>query len=55
MPSYGITVPGDRLATLRSHAIPVIGRVRESATILDLRSVDPADDAILADALRGLG
>ncbi len=32
-------------------AIPVVGRRRDGALQIDLRSVDPGDDAYLADAL----
>ena len=51
--SFGIAVPGDHLARLRAATPPVIGRAREGTTYLDLRTVDPADDAHLAAALAG--
>jgi hypothetical protein len=35
--------------------MPVIARTRDDLTLLDLRSVDPADDDIVVAALRGLG
>jgi L-seryl-tRNA(Ser) seleniumtransferase len=54
MPSVGIAVEGDRLAALRAHPTPVIARTRDGRTILDLRSVDPADDAIVTAALAAL-
>ena len=55
MPSFGIALRGDHLAALRAHATPVIARVRDGRTYIDLRSVDPADDAIVIAALRALG
>ncbi len=55
MPSIGIAVAGDRLGQLRQHETPVIARTRDGRTVLDLRSVDPADDEILIAALSALG
>jgi L-seryl-tRNA(Ser) seleniumtransferase len=52
--SVAVVVPGDHLARLRAHQPPVIARVREGETLLDLRSVDPADDPVLINALRSL-
>jgi len=52
--SVGIGLHGDRTAALRAGDPPVIARVHEGRTILDLRSVDPADDAVLAKALASL-
>ncbi|MFW2333729.1 L-seryl-tRNA(Sec) selenium transferase [Ilumatobacter sp.] len=54
MPSIGVAIDGDRLTGLRGHTTPVIARTRDGRTVLDLRSVDPGDDAIVADALRAL-
>ena len=54
MPSVGVSIPGDRLAELRSHETPVIARTRDGRTVLDLRSVDAGDDAIVATALASL-
>ncbi|TDT15138.1 L-seryl-tRNA(Sec) selenium transferase [Ilumatobacter fluminis] len=51
MPSIGVAVDGDRLAELRSFDPPIIARTRDGRTTLDLRSVDPADDPHLIDAL----
>ena len=51
MPSFGVTVAGDRLRVLREQSIPIIARVRDGSTYIDLRSVDPADDALVAAAL----
>jgi L-seryl-tRNA(Ser) seleniumtransferase len=53
-----ITGPGaaDLAARLRSGEPPVVGRVEHGAVLLDLRTIDPAEDAALADALaRALG
>ncbi|HEX8771846.1 MAG TPA: L-seryl-tRNA(Sec) selenium transferase [Acidimicrobiales bacterium] len=49
--SAGVAVEGDHAAALRAHEPPVIARVRERRTICDLRTVDPADDPVLAKAL----
>jgi L-seryl-tRNA(Ser) seleniumtransferase len=52
VPSAGVAVAGDHAAALRAHDPPVIARVHEGSTICDLRTVDPADDPVLADALK---
>jgi L-seryl-tRNA(Ser) seleniumtransferase len=54
MPSAGIALDGDRLATLRRSDPPIIARASGGRTYLDLRSVDPGDDAVIAAALGGL-
>lgn len=51
MPSFGVALAGDHLASLRAHDPPVIARVRDDRTVIDLRSVDPSDDDVLAHAL----
>ncbi len=51
IPSAGVAVDGDRSAELRRHDPPVIARVVDGRTLLDLRSVDPEDDAVVAAAL----
>jgi L-seryl-tRNA(Ser) seleniumtransferase len=48
IPSYGISVPGDHLVRLREARPPIIARTREGVTYVDLRTVDPADDAHIA-------
>ena len=48
--SAGVALPGDRLATLRRAPVPVLARVHHGRTVLDLRTVDPADDALVAEA-----
>jgi L-seryl-tRNA(Ser) seleniumtransferase len=52
IPSAGIALDGDRSAALRDHEPPVIARVQDGRTVLDLRTVDPADDAAVAAAAR---
>ena len=42
---------GDHLARLRAHTTPVIARTRDGATFLDLRAVEPADDAEIVAAI----
>ena len=55
IPSYGVSVAGDHVAALRDRPRPVVARAREGATVCDLRTVDPDDDAAVAEALAGLG
>ena len=52
IPSAGIELDGDHAAALRAHDPPVIARVNEQTTVIDLRAVDPADDTIVATAVR---
>ena len=52
LPSAGVSVPGDHTAALRAGDPPVVARMHEGATVCDLRTVDPADDSVLADALK---
>jgi L-seryl-tRNA(Ser) seleniumtransferase len=52
IPSVGVALEGDATEALRAAAPkPVIARVDDDRTILDLRTVDPADDALLAAAI----
>jgi len=51
IPSAGIAVGGDVTAALRAHDPPVIARTRDDRTVLDLRTVDPSDDPVVAKAL----
>jgi L-seryl-tRNA(Ser) seleniumtransferase len=55
IPSFGLALDGDRRADLRRAAPPVIARVRDQRTYLDLRTVDPASDEHVASTLAGLG
>jgi L-seryl-tRNA(Ser) seleniumtransferase len=50
--SAGVALPGDRTAALRSADVPVVARVHDGKTVLDLRTVDPADDPLVAEAAR---
>jgi L-seryl-tRNA(Ser) seleniumtransferase len=51
IPSAGVALDGDHTAALRAFDPPVIARVRDGRTFLDLRTVDPADDPVLAKAV----
>ena len=51
IPSVALALDGDHSAALRSSDPPVVARVHEGRTLLDLRTVDPADDAVVAKAL----
>ena len=51
IPSAGVALDGDRTAALRANHPPVIARVHDGRTILDLRTVDPADDEVVAKAI----
>ena len=52
IPSAGVAVAGDRTAALRARPVPIVARARDGRTVLDLRAVDPADDALIVAALR---
>lgn len=54
MPSYGLALTGDHADALRRHRPPIVARVRDGRTFLDLRTVDPNDDQLLAAALATL-
>jgi L-seryl-tRNA(Ser) seleniumtransferase len=51
IPSAGVAIEGDHTAALRAFDPPVIARVHEGRTVLDLRTVDPPDDAAVAKAV----
>ena len=55
IPSYGVRLDGDHLARLRAHPTPVIARARDGATFVDLRAVEPVDDAEVVAAIGQLG
>jgi L-seryl-tRNA(Ser) seleniumtransferase len=55
IPSAGVRLDGDHLAALRAGDPPVIARAREGVTVVDLRAVEPADDAVVVEALRRCG
>ena len=52
IPSAGIELDGDHTEQLRRHDPPIIARVRDQVTVVDLRTVDPADDQAVAEAVR---
>ncbi|MDQ6797947.1 MAG: L-seryl-tRNA(Sec) selenium transferase, partial [Actinomycetota bacterium] len=52
LPSAGVALGGDLATALRAGDPPVVARVRDATTVCDLRTVDPADDGVLADALK---
>jgi len=54
IPSVGVSIPGDQRAALRELSRPIIARVAEHHTIIDLRTIDPIDDSVVAEALQGL-
>jgi L-seryl-tRNA(Ser) seleniumtransferase len=54
IPSAGVAFDGDRSGPLRDADPPVIARVVEDRTIIDLRTVDPAHDGHLGEVLRAL-
>jgi L-seryl-tRNA(Ser) seleniumtransferase len=55
LPSRGIALP-DRattvLSALRAGSPPVVARIEHDAVVVDLRTIEPADDAALVAALR---
>ncbi len=52
--SIGIVVNGDYLSKLRMYDTPIIARVKDNKTFLDLRTIQPDDDAIVVRALQRL-
>ncbi len=52
--SVAVALPGDRLDALRAATPPLIARVRDDTTLIDVRTVDPADDAVVTAILRTL-
>jgi len=54
IPSAGVAVPGDQRERLRQRARPLIARVVDGRTIIDLRTVDPSDDTEVGAALNDL-
>ena len=51
IPSVGISLAGDQRERLRASATPIMARVVDDATILDLRTIDPSDDPLIIEAL----
>ncbi|GIT45991.1 MAG: hypothetical protein Ct9H300mP12_05760 [Acidimicrobiales bacterium] len=54
IPSAGLVLAGDRVAELRAGTPPLVARVGDDATVLDLRTVHPDDDGIVAQPSPGL-
>ena len=54
IPSVGVAIIGDHGAALRGAPIPILARVVDGQTIIDLRSIDPADDPLVDKALSAL-
>jgi L-seryl-tRNA(Ser) seleniumtransferase len=54
IPSAGIALAGDHSRALRDNKPPIIARVNDQQTLLDLRTVEPAHDGAIATALAQL-
>ena len=54
IPSVAITFPGDHRVALRAEPVPVMARVVEEQTIIDLRTIDPEDDEAVSNAMKKL-
>jgi len=52
LPGWAVAVPASLAEPLRRGAPPVVGRVKDGRCLLDLRCVEPADDDVLATAVR---
>jgi L-seryl-tRNA(Ser) seleniumtransferase len=50
--SVGVAVPGAVADVLRAQAVPVLARVVDGMTVLDLRTVEPTHDSLVAAALK---
>jgi len=55
VPSTAIAPPPDRPAAPQQAVLPVIGRVHDGRCLLDLRTVDPADEPALLAAVLAAG
>ncbi|MEE9416784.1 MAG: L-seryl-tRNA(Sec) selenium transferase [Acidimicrobiales bacterium] len=53
--SVGLAFAGDHRDALRNNELAIIARVVDDTTIIDLRTVNPAVDELLAEALAKLG
>jgi L-seryl-tRNA(Ser) seleniumtransferase len=51
LPSAAVSLPATLAALLRKNNPPVAGRVEDGRLLLDLRTVDPAADATLREAV----
>jgi L-seryl-tRNA(Ser) seleniumtransferase len=52
IPSAGLQLDGDRSERLRSSTPPVVARIVDGSTLVDVRTVDPRDDQVLAAVVR---
>jgi L-seryl-tRNA(Ser) seleniumtransferase len=52
LPSAAVSLPEHYAAALRAGTPPVVGRVQDGRCLLDLRTVAPQDDELLAAAVR---
>jgi L-seryl-tRNA(Ser) seleniumtransferase len=52
--SVAIALTGDHLVAMRNASPPLIARVRDDTTYIDVRTIDPADDGVVASILRSL-
>ncbi|GAB2486446.1 L-seryl-tRNA(Sec) selenium transferase [Jatrophihabitans fulvus] len=52
LPGWAVALDEGLAARLRTGTPPVVGRVTDGHLLLDLRCVDPADDAVIEDAVR---
>lgn len=55
IPSAGVAIGGDHRRRLRDREPPLIARVIDGRTVVDLRTVDPDDDSEVARALADAG
>ena len=55
LPSAAVSLPARFGPALRVGAVPVVGRVEHGRCLLDLRTVDPADDEPIAAAVLACG
>ncbi|MCV6971198.1 L-seryl-tRNA(Sec) selenium transferase, partial [Mycobacterium bohemicum] len=52
LPSAAVSLPEAYATALRAASPPVVGRLESGRCLLDLRTVAPEDDALLAAAVR---
>ena len=53
IPSAGLVLTGDRAAELRAGTPPLVARVADDATVLDLRTVHPDDARYIIKQIPG--
>jgi len=52
IPSHGLRIASDEVEALRQQERPIIARIDDDETVLDLRTVDPINDGYLAAAIK---